>query len=138
MLHRLPLARGPLVNAGERLTLRRPWRLASRGTGPAGSQLYKWRERLAYVRSMDVPVTELRAHLSEWLDRVRGGEEVIVTDRGVPVARMLGMSATAALQRLAADGVIGRDASARRPMATGRSRPRPRQPVSDIVSHQRG
>ena len=91
-----------------------------------------------YVSSMDVPVTELRSHLSEWLDRVRGGEEVIVTDRGVPVARMLGMSATAALQRLAADGVIGRDASARRPMATGRSRPRPRQSVSDIVSQQRG
>ena len=91
-----------------------------------------------YIRSMDVPVTELRAHLSEWLDRVRGGEEVIVTDRGAPVARMLGMSATAALQRLAADGVIGRDASARRPVATGRSRPRPRQPVSGIVSEQRG
>jgi prevent-host-death family protein len=91
-----------------------------------------------YIRSMDVPVTELRAHLSEWLDRVRGGEEVIVTDRGAPVARMLGMSATATLQRLAADGVIGRDVSARRPMATGHPRPRPRQPVSGRVSEQRG
>jgi prevent-host-death family protein len=53
---------------------------------------------------MDVPVTELRAHLSDWLERVRGGEEVVVTDRGVPVARLLGMSATATLQRLTADG----------------------------------
>jgi prevent-host-death family protein len=43
---------------------------------------------------MDVPVTELRAHLSEWLDRVRSGDEVVVTDRGIPVARLLGMSAT--------------------------------------------
>ena len=91
-----------------------------------------------YIGTMDVPVTELRAHLSEWLDRVRDGEEVVVTDRGVPVARMLGMSATATLQRLAADGVIGRDVSARRPMATGRPRPRSRRPVSDIVSEQRG
>lgn len=91
-----------------------------------------------YVSCMDVPVTELRAHLSGWLDRVRGGEEVIVTDRGVPVARILGMSATATLQRLAADGVIGRDASARRPMAGGRSRPRPRRSVSDVISEQRG
>ena len=91
-----------------------------------------------YIGSMDVPVSELRAHLSEWLDRVRGGEEVIVTDRGVPVARMLGMTATATLQRLAANGVIGHDASARRPMAAGRSRPRPRQAVSGIVSEQRG
>ena len=60
---------------------------------------------------MDVPVTELRAHLSEWLDRVRSGDEVVVTDRGIPVARLLGMSATGTLQRLAADGVIGRDVS---------------------------
>jgi prevent-host-death family protein len=109
-----------------------PWSLSDR------EELYKWIEPSMYIGSMDVPVTELRAHLSEWLDRVRGGEEVIVTDRGVPVARMLGMTATATLQRLAADGVIGRDSSARRPMATGRSRPRPRQSVSGIISEQRG
>jgi prevent-host-death family protein len=90
-----------------------------------------------YTSGMDVPVTELRAHLSDWLDRVREGEEVVVTDRGVPVARLLGISATATLQRLAADGVIGRDVSARRPTAAGRDRPRARRPVSDIVSDQR-
>lgn len=90
-----------------------------------------------YTTGMDVPVTELRAHLGDWLDRVRGGEEIIVTDRGIPVARLLGMSATATLQRLAADGVIGRDVSARRPAAAGRVRPRPRRPVSDIISEQR-
>ncbi len=90
-----------------------------------------------YTSSMDVPVTELRAHLGDWLDRVRGGEEVIVTDRGVPVARLLGMSATSTLQRLAADGVIGRDVSARRPAAASRVRPRPLGPVSDIISEQR-
>jgi prevent-host-death family protein len=90
-----------------------------------------------YTSRMDVPVTELRAHLSDWLERVRGGEEVVVTDRGVPVARLLGMSATATLQRLAADGVIGRDVSARRPTATGRERPRARQSASEIISDQR-
>jgi prevent-host-death family protein len=90
-----------------------------------------------YINGMDVPVTELRAHLSEWLDRVRGGEEVIVTDRGVPVARLLGMSATATLRRLAADGVIGRDVSARRPVAGDRSRPTPSRPVSEFISDDR-
>jgi prevent-host-death family protein len=90
-----------------------------------------------YAVPMDVPVTELRAHLSEWLERVRSGDEVVVTDRGVPVARLLGLSATATLQRLAADGVIGRDVSARRPTATGRSLPSSRRPVSDIISDQR-
>jgi prevent-host-death family protein len=85
---------------------------------------------------MDVAVTDLRAHLSEWLERVRAGDEVVVTDRGVPVARLMGMTATSTLQRLAAEGVIGH-ASAQRPAASGRRRPRPRRPVSGIVSEQR-
>jgi prevent-host-death family protein len=91
-----------------------------------------------YASAMDVPVTELRAHLSEWLDRVRSGEEVIVTDHGVPVVRMLGLTATATLQRLAGEGVIGHDSSARRPVASGQTRPRPTQSVSSIISDQRG
>jgi prevent-host-death family protein len=60
---------------------------------------------------MDVTVTDLRAH-SEWLERARGGGEVVITDRGVPVARLLGLTTTATLERLAADGVIGRPAAA--------------------------
>ena len=87
---------------------------------------------------MDVAVTELRAHLGKWLERARGGDEVVITDRGVPVARLLGLTTTAALERLAADGVIGRPVVAQRPRASGRPRPRARRPLADIVSEQRG
>jgi prevent-host-death family protein len=87
--------------------------------------------------SMNVAVSELRAHLSEWLDRARQGDEVVITDRGVPIARLLGVTATATLERLAADGVIGRATAAPRPRASEQSRPRPRQPVADLVSDQR-
>jgi len=90
-----------------------------------------------YDRRMDVAVTDLRAHLSAWLERARGGDEIVITDRGVPVARLLGLTTTATLERRAADGVIGRAAAARRPRAAGQPRPRPRRPVSDIVSEQR-
>jgi prevent-host-death family protein len=86
---------------------------------------------------MDVAVTELRAHLSEWLDRARAGTEVVITDRGVPVARLLGLTSTAVLERLTAEGVISRPATAQRPAAGGRSRPRPRRPLADAVSEQR-
>lgn len=82
-------------------------------------------------------VTELRAHLSEWVERARSGDEIVITDRGVPVARLLGLTAAGTLQRLAAEGVIGRPAAAQRPVAAGRPRPRPRRPVADIVSEQR-
>jgi prevent-host-death family protein len=90
-----------------------------------------------YAREMDVAVTELRAHLSEWLERARGGTELVITDRGVPVARLLGLTTTAALERLTAEGVIGRPAAAQRPRASGSARPRPRRPLAEIVSEQR-
>jgi len=86
---------------------------------------------------MDVAVSELRAHLSEWVERARGGDEIVITDRGVPVARLLGVTAASTLQRLAAEGVIGRPAAPQRPVASGRTRPRSRRPVADIVSEQR-
>jgi prevent-host-death family protein len=35
-----------------------------------------------------VGVAELKAKLSEYLARVRAGEEVVVTDRGRPIARI--------------------------------------------------
>ncbi len=86
---------------------------------------------------MDVAITELRAHLSEWLARVHGGEEIVVTERGTPVARLIGLNTTTALERLANEGVIARPAQRRRPKARGVSRPRPRRPVAELVSEQR-
>jgi prevent-host-death family protein len=86
---------------------------------------------------MDVAVSELRANLSHWLDRARDGDELVVTERGVPVARILGLATTASLEQLAVDGVIARPMRSSRPVATGRRRPRSRRPVADIVSQQR-
>lgn len=90
-----------------------------------------------YTPGMDVTVTDLRAHLSSWLERARDGDDVVITDRGVPVARLTGLTTTATLERLTADGVIGRPAKARRPQASGRTRPQARRSVADIVSDQR-
>ena len=87
---------------------------------------------------MDVAISELRAHLSDWLERARQGTEVIVTDRGLPVARLLGIDTATTIERLTADGVIARPQRAVRPVASERVRPRPRRPVADIISEQRG
>lgn len=86
---------------------------------------------------MDVGVSDLRAHLSEWLQRAREGQEVVVTDRGVPVARLLGVASTTALDRLTAEGVIARPRVAERPAASGRSRPRASRGVAELVGEQR-
>jgi prevent-host-death family protein len=90
-----------------------------------------------YASGMDVTVTDLRAHLSSWLERARNGDDVVITDRGVPVARLTGLATTGTLERLTADGVIGRPATAQRPRASGRTRPRARRALADIVSDQR-
>ena len=90
-----------------------------------------------YIKGVDVAVTDLRAHLSDWLARARDGDEIVVTDRGIPVARLMGVDTTEALVRLTGDGVISRPTSEHRPKAAGLSRPRPRGSVSDRVSEQR-
>ena len=35
-----------------------------------------------------VPISDLKARLSRYLDMVKAGDEVIVTDRGKPIARI--------------------------------------------------
>jgi prevent-host-death family protein len=100
------------------------------------SDMYKSWFSECTIHGVEVSVTELRAHLSDWLDRARAGGEVVITDRGIPVARLSALDSAGTLERLTAEGVIGK-ATAQRPVAAGRSRPRPRRPVSDRVSDQR-
>lgn len=55
-------------------------------------------------------ITEAKNGLSALLDRVKAGESVIITDRGVPVARIEPISRTtdwdARMQRLVAEGKV--------------------------------
>jgi prevent-host-death family protein len=64
-----------------------------------------------YADDMDVGVTELRANLSDWLARVRDGEEVTITDRGLPIARLSPIVEAALIERLTREGVLCRPES---------------------------
>lgn len=90
-----------------------------------------------YTCCMDVAVTELRAHLGRWIDAAREGNDVVITDRGTPVARIVGLDSTPIIDRLSAEGVISRPTRPTRPVAGDRQRPTPKRPVADIVSEQR-
>ena len=116
---------------------RQPTRAGHRASPRTRTLSYKYAKAEVYNNGMDIAVSELRAHLSEYLDRVRAGDEVVITDRGIPVARLLGLTTTATLERLAADGVIGRAAAPARPRASGQQRPRPLRPVAELVGDQR-
>jgi len=86
---------------------------------------------------MDVTVTNLRAHLREWVGRASSGEEILVTDRGLPVARLLGVDAAPLLERLTAEGVIGRVNGTSRPKATNHRRVPSTSSVADLATEQR-
>ncbi len=57
------------------------------------------------------PVSELKATLSEQLARVKAGEEVVVTERGKPIAKIVPLSGehmglSAHMSELARNGLI--------------------------------
>lgn len=99
--------------------------------------LYSSLNPLVYTIGMDVAVTELRAHLGRWIDAAREGNDVVITDRGTPVARIVAIDAAAVIDRLTAEGIISRPTTATRPVAGSRRRPAPKHPVAEIVSEQR-
>lgn len=81
----------------------------------------------------EVGVRELHDRLSEYLERVEGGGEVVVTRRGRPVARLSGLGERP-LDSLARRGLVR--------MPEGSRSPRSAQvegtgSVSDFVSEQR-
>lgn len=55
---------------------------------------------------MEVGIRELRDHLSRYLEQVRDGEEITVTDRGRAVARILPISGERKIDRLIAEGRV--------------------------------
>ena len=89
-----------------------------------------------YIDQMDVAISALRAELSSWIERVRDGDEVVITDRGTPVARLVPVTTAALLDQLVEQGVLSK-ARADRPSARAATRVRARGSVADLVSEQR-
>ena len=88
-----------------------------------------------YTLVVDVGIRELRGNLSAYLDRVRRGEELVVTDRGSAVARIVPIDGGRALDRLVAEGLVT-------PAATTNRTPlqapvTAKGTVSDLVAEQR-
>lgn len=83
---------------------------------------------------MEVGIRELRNHLSRYLDRVRDGEEVVVTDRGRAIARVVPVGGERVLDRLIAEGVV---TPARRPKRPAARPIKAKGTVSDLVGVQR-
>lgn len=83
-----------------------------------------------------ISVTALKARLSEFLALVQGGQQVIVTDRGVPIARLAplegGPAADARAERLVREG-LARAPAAELPADFWRL-PRPADPEARMLA----
>ena len=83
---------------------------------------------------MEVGVRELRDHLSRYLERVRDGDEVVVTDRGRAIARVVPVGAERVLDRLIAEGIV---TPARQRKRQAAKPIRAKGTVSNLVGEQR-
>jgi len=87
-----------------------------------------------------VGVRELRNNLSRYLARVHAGDEIVVTDHGREIARVVpiakGERKPNALDRLVAAGLVAPPVKTRRPLPS-RGIPAS-EAVSPLVSEQRG
>ncbi len=89
-----------------------------------------------YDAVVDVAIRELRATLTRFVERANAGEQIVVTDRGVPVARLVPADHEALLDRLEREGRVtrakrpkSRASKAKRVQATG--------PVAELVGELR-
>jgi prevent-host-death family protein len=85
---------------------------------------------------MEIGVRELRNQLSRWIDVAQAGEEIVITERGRPVARLGPADGSTELQRLIAEGLVQPPAARRKPAADLKP-VRARGSVSELVRDQR-
>jgi prevent-host-death family protein len=87
-----------------------------------------------HAREYEVGVRALHDRLSEHLERVEDGAEVVVTRRGRPVARLSGIGPGDSLDELVRRGLV---TPADRPRTPRQARVKARGSVSELVAEQR-
>lgn len=106
-----------------------------RNRRPVRHMWLDFRVRKRHNDRMEAGVRELRDHLSRYLSFVRDGQEVIVTDHGKAVARLVSLDQPRPIDRLISEGLISPPAHEKRQ----RTAPEPSssETVSDLVAEQR-
>lgn len=87
-----------------------------------------------HAQAYEVGVRQLHDRLSEHLERVAQGAEVVVTRRGRPIARLSAVESEDPLEDLVGRGLITPPGRAR---TSRRAQVKARGSVSDLVAEQR-
>lgn len=84
---------------------------------------------------MDVGIRELKAHLSEYVSKAADGVNIVVTDRGRPVAQLVGLDGASMLQRGIEEGWITPPSRSRLSAANGF---KVAQSTTEVLNEDRG
>ena len=84
---------------------------------------------------MSVGIRELKAKLSEYVNRAANGEQIVVTDRGRPVARLVGLGEASTIERGIEEGWITPASRTRLPWVQRFRAPRN---TADVLDEDRG
>ena len=85
---------------------------------------------------MEVGIREFRSELRQWLEAVKSGQELVITERGRPVARIVAANAASSLDELIDSGAIKKPKSSAR-RASAHHRFDAKEGVSELVKDQR-
>lgn len=85
-------------------------------------------------RGLEVGVRDLHDRLSEYLEKVERGEEVVVTRRGKPIAKLSKVDALRPLEELERRGLVRWP---KRPKEIPQPLPGAKGSVSDLIGEQR-
>ena len=83
----------------------------------------------------DVGIRELKAKLSEYVNRAASGEAIVVTDRGRPIVRLVALSDSSNIDRGIQEGWVEPPRRLRLEPVT---RIRAKRPVLDVLDEDRG
>lgn len=81
-------------------------------------------------------MSTFRAEMASWMDRVRHGEELVITDRGTPVARLVPVGSISLIESLTEKGLLSRPGVLAR-FAREEERVHADGSVSEYVTQQR-
>ena len=88
--------------------------------------------------TVTVGVRELKNQLSSYLDRVKAGEEVTVTEHGRPIARLTSVAPDVdRMAALVAAGIVRPAQAARRRLPSKRAKLDAGEPLAELVGQQR-
>lgn len=81
-------------------------------------------------------MSAFRAELASWMDRIRAGEELVITDRGTPVVRLVPVGSRSLIESLSEKGLLSRPGGPR-PIARDEERVQADGSVSEYVTQRR-